>query len=244
MEHLRLVDTFWRKNNASFSRLDDVCRRADDAPELQPEKPIYPFFRLHLPPFTKTESKPMTPTWQNGRWQSATQLVSPNCCPRPENETISLIVLHNISLPPFEYGTGAVQKLFTNQIDETEHPFFSQLKNLHVSSHFFVTRLGEVVQFVSCDEMAYHAGVSQWQGREKCNTFSIGIEMEGCDFEPFTEAQYHALLPLLEAICAQYPINSIAGHEHIAPSRKTDPGHFFDWEWVFKNTSFEQFSKP
>ena len=176
----------------------------------------------------------MTPSsdWHNGRWQHATQLQSPNCCPRPDNETISLIVLHNISLPPFKYGTGAVQKLFTNQIDASEHPFFAHIQHLQVSSHFFVTRLGEVVQFVSCDDMAYHAGVSQWQGREKCNAFSIGIELEGCDFEPFTPAQYDALLPLLQAIKAQYPINSIAGHEHIAPQRKTDPGHFFDWQWL------------
>ena len=178
-----------------------------------------------------------TPTWQNGRWQAATQLHSPNCCERPKNERITLIVLHNISLPPFEYGTGAVQKLFTNRILSDEHPFFSQLTGLRVSSHFFVTRLGEVVQFVSCDEMAYHAGLSSFNGREKCNTFSIGIELEGCDFEPFTEAQYAALLPLLDAICAAYPIEAITGHEHIAPSRKTDPGHFFVWERVA-----EQFS--
>ncbi|ULJ60522.1 1,6-anhydro-N-acetylmuramyl-L-alanine amidase AmpD [Wielerella bovis] len=174
--------------------------------------------------------------WVNGRWQNATQLFSPNYCARPEHERISLIVLHNISLPPFEYGSGAVQKLFTNQIVADEHPFFSQLTTLRVSSHFFVTRLGEVVQFVSCDDMAYHAGISSFNGREKCNTFSIGIELEGCDFEPFTEAQYHALLPLLDAICTHYPIDAITGHEHIAPSRKSDPGHFFDWERVAKNT--------
>ncbi|SOD69493.1 AmpD protein [Alysiella filiformis DSM 16848] len=168
--------------------------------------------------------------WQNGRWQPATQKVSPNCCPRPDNEPITLIVLHNISLPPFEYGTGAVEKLFTNQISGSEHPFFTQLVDLRVSSHFFVTRLGEVVQFVSCDEMAYHAGVSQFAGREKCNTFSIGIELEGCDFEPFAAEQYAALHDLLLAICAHYPIDAITGHEHIAPNRKTDPSAFLEWE--------------
>lgn len=167
--------------------------------------------------------------WQNGRWQTATQRVSPNCCPRPEGETVSLVVLHNISLPPFEYGTGAVEKLFTNQISGSEHPFFEQLVDLRVSSHFFITRLGEVVQFVSCDDMAYHAGVSQFHGREKCNTFSIGIELEGCDFEPFAAAQYPALIDLLNAICEHYPITAITGHEHIAPNRKTDPSAFFDW---------------
>lgn len=167
--------------------------------------------------------------WQDGRWQVATQRFSPNCCARPHGETVNLVVLHNISLPPFEYGTGAVEKLFTNQISGSEHPFFVQLVDLRVSSHFFITRQGEVVQFVSCNDMAYHAGVSQFRGREKCNAFSIGIELEGCDFEPFAAAQYPALIELLQAICAVYPIDAITGHEHIAPNRKTDPSAFFDW---------------
>lgn len=169
-------------------------------------------------------------TWQNGRWQKATQQLSPNCCSRPNDTIINLVVLHNISLPPFEYGTGAVEKLFTNQISGSEHPFFTQLVNLRVSSHFFITRLGKVVQFVSCDEMAYHAGLSQFHGRERCNEFSIGIELEGCDFEPFAPAQYTALVELLHAICAHYPITAITGHQHIAPNRKTDPSAFFDWQ--------------
>ena len=168
--------------------------------------------------------------WQQGRWQGAAQMHSPNCCARPDGETVSLVVLHNISLPPFEYGTGAVQKLFTNQIQAGEHPFFSLLTALRVSSHFFVARTGEVVQFVSCDEMAYHAGVSAFRGRERCNAFSIGIELEGCDFEPFAAAQYAALARLLGAVAARYPIEAVTGHQDIAPSRKTDPGHFFDWD--------------
>ena len=168
--------------------------------------------------------------WQGGRWQGAVQMRSPNACPRAKGEAVRLVVLHNISLPPFEYGTGAVQKLFTNQIVAGEHPFFSLLTDLRVSSHFFVARTGAVVQFVSCDEMAYHAGVSAFRGREKCNAFSVGIELEGCDFEPFTAAQYAALGRLLEAIVARYPIEAITGHQDIAPSRKTDPGHFFDWD--------------
>ncbi|MDO5059053.1 MAG: 1,6-anhydro-N-acetylmuramyl-L-alanine amidase AmpD [Neisseria sp.] len=167
--------------------------------------------------------------WQNGFWQQARQADSPNREARPEGEAVSLIVLHNISLPPFEYGTGAVEKLFTNRIDAAENPFFSILTELRVSSHFFITREGETVQFVSCDEMAYHAGVSSFCGREKCNRFSVGIELEGCDFEPFTEAQYRSLNRLLTALCAEYPIEAVTGHQHIAPNRKTDPGHFFDW---------------
>ncbi len=168
--------------------------------------------------------------WQNGRWQSATQLFSPNYCARPEQECVSLIVIHNISLPPFEYGTGSVQQLFTNQIDPTQHPFFSQLVDLRVSSHFFIERTGKIMQFVSCDDMAYHAGVSQFNGKERCNTFSIGIELEGCDFEPFETVQYQALTDLCHAICQHYPIEWITGHQDIAPQRKTDPGRFFDWD--------------
>ena len=167
--------------------------------------------------------------WQNGRYGAAQQYASPNYEARPADEPVDLIVLHNISLPPFEYGSDAIARLFTNQIQTDKHPFFAQLADLRVSSHFVVLRTGQVQQFVSCDDMAYHAGISQFHGREKCNRFSIGIELEGCDFEPFTEAQYAALLPLLHDICAAYPITAITGHQDIAPQRKTDPGHFFDW---------------
>ena len=173
-------------------------------------------------------------SWQQGRWSAARQAYSPNFEARPAGEKISLVVLHNISLPPFEYGNGAVEKLFTNQIQPQQHPFFSVIHTLRVSSHFFITREGEAVQFVSCDDMAYHAGVSSFQGREKCNLFSIGIEMEGCDFEPFTEAQYQTLQHLLRALQAQYPIEAVTGHQDIAPDRKTDPGHFFDWARLIK----------
>ena len=136
--------------------------------------------------------------WQAGRYRPARRLDSPNCEPRPAGEAVSLVVLHNISLPPFEYGSDAIARLFTNQIQTDQHPFFAQLADLRVSSHFVVLRTGQVQQFVSCDDMAYHAGISQFHGREKCNRFSIGIELEGCDFEPFTEAQYAALLPAAE----------------------------------------------
>ena len=172
--------------------------------------------------------------WQNGWWQPARRVPSPNFSPRDAAATVSLVVIHNISLPPFEYGTGAVEQLFTNTINEADHPFFSVIKDLRVSSHFFITREGETVQFVSCDDAAYHAGVSSFQGREKCNGFSVGIEMEGCDFEPFTEAQYAALIPLLSALAEHYPVSAVTGHQHIAPGRKSDPGWFFDWEKLEK----------
>lgn len=172
--------------------------------------------------------------WQNGRWQGARQAFSPNFHPRETGDAVSLVVLHNISLPPFEYGTGAVEKLFTNQIRHEEHPFFSLIHTLRVSSHFFISREGETVQFVSCSDTAYHAGVSSFHGREKCNAFSVGIELEGCDFEPFSEAQYRALENLLSALCRQYPIEAVTGHQDIAPGRKTDPGHFFDWQRIEK----------
>lgn len=167
--------------------------------------------------------------WHHGHYLPAVQYHSPNQSPRPQDERITLIVLHNITLPPFEYGSNAVAELFTNQICAEQHPFFAQLTQLRVSSHFFIRRTGEVQQFVSCDNMAYHAGLSVFHDKEKCNTYSIGIEIEGCDFEPFAQAQYRALNTLIDHICAAYPIEAITGHQHIAPSRKTDPGHFFDW---------------
>ncbi|WP_107688459.1 1,6-anhydro-N-acetylmuramyl-L-alanine amidase AmpD [Neisseria wadsworthii] len=170
--------------------------------------------------------------WQNGWFSPARRVDSPNFCAREAGECVNLVVLHNISLPPFEYGNGAVEKLFTNRINPAEHPFFSILTELRVSSHFLIARSGEIVQFVSCDDMAYHAGVSSFRGREKCNAFSIGIELEGCDFEPFAEAQYESLNTLLHALQQVYPIEAVTGHQDIAPGRKSDPGHFFDWARV------------
>ena len=167
--------------------------------------------------------------WQQGRWQGAEQLESPNFSPREAGSEVSLVVLHNISLPPFEYGSDAVQRLFTNRIDPAAHPFFAQIAGLRVSSHFFIARNGRVQQFVSCDDAAYHAGVSSFRGRDQCNGFSVGIELEGCDFEPFAQEQYAALETLLAALMRAYPIRAVTGHQDIAPQRKTDPGHFFDW---------------
>lgn len=171
--------------------------------------------------------------WQNGRWLGARQLASPNFSARPDDVEINLVVLHNISLPPFEYGSDAIERLFLNQLTPTEPiPFLAQLVDFRVSSHFLIRRDGEVVQFVSCDDMAYHAGVSVFRGRERCNLFSIGIELEGCDFEPFSPVQYTALTELLRALQQHYPIQAITGHQDIAPNRKTDPGHFFDWAYL------------
>lgn len=175
---------------------------------------------------------PTTAPWQDGWLQSVRHIPSPNFGSRESKEKVSLIVLHNISLPPFEYGTDAVEKLFTNRLDPNDHPFFGLIHTLRVSSHFLIKRDGETVQFVSCDNMAYHAGVSSFGGREKCNAFSIGIEMEGCDFEPFAEAQYRSLETLLEALCRRYPVAAVTGHQDIAPGRKTDPGYFFDWQRI------------
>lgn len=159
----------------------------------------------------------------------AEYIPSPNCDSRPAGE-IELLVVHNISLPPGVFSGDGVHSLFTNTLDADAHPYFREIAGLKVSSHFFVRRNGGIVQFVSCLKRAWHAGVSSWQGRERCNDFSIGIELEGSDDVPFTEAQYSALGELSVALRAAYPIRGIAGHSDIAPQRKTDPGPHFDWK--------------
>lgn len=170
------------------------------------------------------------PLWTDGWLQQCTHMPSPNFSQRPQPAEVSLVVLHNISLPPFEYGQQAVQRLFTNQIKPDEpDDFMRSLINLRVSSHFLLERSGALTQFVSCDDAAFQAGASRFDGREGCNAFSIGIELEGCDFEPFTESQYMQLNELLQVLCRHYPIQAITGHQHIAPGRKSDPGHFFQW---------------
>lgn len=156
-------------------------------------------------------------------------LPSPHCDDRPDC-AIELLVLHNISLPPNEFGGNGVAQLFTNTLDHTAHPYYQTLVGLKVSAHFFIRRDGHVQQFVACTQRAWHAGVSTWQGRSRCNDFSIGIELEGSDFVPFTAAQYRVLHDLTLALRARYPLRGIAGHQHIAPQRKTDPGEYFDWQ--------------
>jgi AmpD protein len=145
---------------------------------------------------------------------------------------IDLVVIHSISLPPGLYGGEHVQQLFTNQLDWNAHPYFKQIEGLEVSAHFYIGRSGELWQFVSCDDRAWHAGVSTHQGRSNCNDFSIGIELEGLEGESFDPAQYETLQALLPSIAQQYPIRGIAGHEHIAPGRKMDPGAGFDWAYL------------
>ncbi len=165
-----------------------------------------------------------------GLLDTAQFIASPNCDERPIGNDISLLVIHNISLPPNEFGGSGVIELFTNQIDPHAHPYYQSLQGLKVSAHFFIRRDGAIIQFVHCAMRAWHAGVSEWQGRERCNDFSIGIELEGSDTTPFTDAQYTALAALTQCLCGHYPIKHIAGHSDIAPDRKTDPGQYFDWE--------------
>lgn len=167
--------------------------------------------------------------WEDGWWRPARRIESPNHGPRPINTHISLALIHSISLPPGEYGGEGVERLFTNRLDWDAHPYYQRIRGLQVSSHFFVRRDGELIQFVSCDERAWHAGPSSWQGHDNCNDYSIGVELEGLEGETFEPAQYAALVPLLRALAARYPLRHVAGHEHVAPGRKIDPGPGFDW---------------
>ncbi len=170
---------------------------------------------------------------ETGWFTGVTHCPSPNFNARPEGECISLLVIHNISLPPGCFGTGKVQAFFQNALDPDEHPYFQGIEHLKVSAHLFVERDGAVTQFVSCLERAWHAGISSFEGREACNDFSIGIELEGTDELPYTDAQYATLEQLTWQIRAAWPAidrQRICGHSDIAPVRKTDPGPAFDWE--------------
>ena len=157
------------------------------------------------------------------------QLQSPHWDDRPPGSRISLIVIHNISLPPGEFGGRYIDDLFLGRLDTSAHPYFRELEGLRVSSHFLVRRDGEVVQFVDPDKRAWHAGASTWCGQERCNDFSIGIELEGADDVPFSEHQYVSLARLTAALEQRYGPLQRAGHSEIAPGRKTDPGPWFDW---------------
>jgi AmpD protein len=166
----------------------------------------------------------------DGLVSPARYVPSPNCNARPEGMAVELLVIHNISLPPQQYGGPGVEQLFTNSLNPDEHPFYADIAHLRVSAHFFIRRDGELVQFVPTGLRAWHAGVSSWDGREGCNDFSLGVELEGSDFEPFTTAQYTVLTALTRLLQRNFPIRGITGHETIAPGRKTDPGPFFDWD--------------
>ena len=173
--------------------------------------------------------EPADALWQDGWYRFAHRIASPNFGPRPAGAAIDLVVVHSISLPPGEYGGDAVQRLFTNQLDWDAHPCFGEIRGLQVSAHFFIRRDGALLQFVSCDQRAWHAGRSRYRGREECNDDSVGIELEGLEGDPFEPAQYEALAAVCAALAQRYPIAHVAGHEHIAPGRKRDPGAGFDW---------------
>ncbi len=166
----------------------------------------------------------------------AQRIPSPNRDPRPRDTPPTLVVIHGISLPPGTFGGDAVIRLFTNALDPTEHPYFAEIVQLRVSAHFFVRRDGALLQFVSCNERAWHAGVSSWRGREHCNDFAIGIELEGTDDVAYEAKQYVQLARLLKALARRYPIEAAVGHSDIAPGRKSDPGPAFDWDRLARLT--------
>jgi N-acetyl-anhydromuramoyl-L-alanine amidase len=154
---------------------------------------------------------------------------SPHCDDRPEGERISLLVIHNISLPPGEYGGDWIDDLFMGRLDPGAHPYFADIAALKVSAHYLIRRDGTLIQYVDPDKRAWHAGVSSWKGRERCNDFSIGVELEGSDDVPFAEPQYETLAALTKSLFERYGELDIAGHSDIAPARKADPGPWFDW---------------
>lgn len=169
----------------------------------------------------------------NHWFEQARRALSPNANPRPEGCLPELLVIHNISLPPGQFGGGHVQQLFQNSLDPDAHPYFAEVAALEVSAHLLLERDGTLTQFVGFDQRAWHAGVSCYQGREACNDFSIGIELEGCDDTPYTDVQYTQLALLVSSLLEYYPSltkERIVGHSDIAPGRKTDPGPGFDWE--------------
>lgn len=167
----------------------------------------------------------------------AEQSLSPNRGPRVDKDDISLLVIHNISLPPGEYGSTWIEDFFHNKLDTKAHPYFEEIADLHVSSHLLIKRCGHCVQFVPFNERAWHAGISSFKGRDNCNDYSIGIELEGTDDDPYTDAQYSSLVLITKALTNAYANMSserIAGHDEIAPGRKTDPGQSFDWARYYK----------
>ncbi len=170
--------------------------------------------------------------WRGGWLTGARRCESPNAGPRSAGIDVDLLLLHSISLPPGQYGGDAIERLFANRLDWDAHPYYAQIRGLRVSAHFVVRRDGELLQFVSCARRAWHAGASIWRGRSDCNDFSIGIELEGLEGERFEAAQYAALGALMPRLAQRYPIRGVAGHEHVAPGRKHDPGSAFDWAWL------------
>jgi AmpD protein len=183
----------------------------------------------------ESTTKTSAALWASGWYRFAHRLGSPNFGRRPFGSDIDLVVIHSISLPPGVYGGDHVQRLFTNQLDGEQHPYFKGIEGLEVSAHFYVRRNGDLWQFVSCDDRAWHAGTSSYRGRDNCNDDSIGIELEGIEGGEFEIDQYDTLSSLCAAIGSQYPVRHVAGHEHIAPGRKADPGSGFNWLLLQKN---------
>ncbi len=167
--------------------------------------------------------------WRAGWWSQARRIDSPNQGPRPPGAEVTLALIHSISLPPGVYGGDAIERLFTNSLDWEAHPYFREIRGLEVSAHFLVRRDGELLQFVATTERAWHAGRSVWRGRPECNDYAVGIELEGLEGEGFEDLQYAQLAGLLHALGEQHPLAAVAGHEHVAPGRKKDPGAGFDW---------------
>ena len=182
--------------------------------------------------------------WDGGWYGGAQREPSPNFGERSPRAAVDLLVLHSISLPPGVFGTGRVRDLFLNQLDIGAHPYFTQLQGVQVSAHFFIERSGRVWQFVDCDCRAWHAGVSSYRGRKNCNDDSIGVELEGLEGGHFQAEQYQSLLSLTQAIRTRYALRFVAGHEHIAPTRKADPGSGFDWIVLQKSSAFEGMQFP
>lgn len=160
------------------------------------------------------------------------RIESPNHDERPADEAVTLAVVHAISLPPDQFGGPGVIQLFRNTLNPTEHPYYQEIAHLRVSAHFLVRRDGELIQFVPTTRRAWHAGESCWRGRSRCNDFSVGIELEGCDTQAFEEIQYSVLSALLAGLARRHPIVSVMAHSEIAPGRKTDPGPRFRWERI------------
>ncbi|MGE0348282.1 1,6-anhydro-N-acetylmuramyl-L-alanine amidase AmpD [Hydrogenophaga sp.] len=180
---------------------------------------------MKIPP----DSAPEQALWTDGWLRGARHCPSPNFGPRPDGTRVDLIVIHSISLPPGVYGGPEVEQLFTNRLDWNAHPYFERIRGIEVSAHFFVRRDGELLQFVDVDARAWHAGASCWRGRDNCNDHSIGIELEGLEGGHFEDKQYATLTRLCRQLAQRHPIAHVAGHEHIAPGRKQDPGPGFDW---------------
>lgn len=181
------------------------------------------------------QQQPFTVDLNHHLFQGVRYVPSPNQDERPNEQDLSLIVIHGISLPPGQFGGKGVEQLFTNQLDEAEDLYYADIAHLKVSSHLYIQRSGALTQFVPFNCRAWHAGVSCFEGREKCNDFSIGIELEGTDITPYTASQYQTLKQVIEGLLKAYPSLSkrpIVGHCDIAPQRKTDPGPYFLWQAI------------